>query len=265
MSKRILLTALFLLTLILPVEAAIVGQEIEYTVGEINMKGYLVYDDSVQGKRPGVLVVHEWWGHTPYARKRAEMLAQLGYTALALDMYGDGKTADHPDQAGAFASAVSQKMNSDGKARFLAAMDVLKNHPMVDSQKIAAIGYCFGGGIVLHMARYGVDLKGVVSFHGSLGTQTPAQLGQVKAKILVCNGADDVLVPAEEIEKFKNEMNAAGVDYQVLQYEGAKHSFTNPAADENAEKFGLPLGYNFEADQKSWEDMKEFLDSIFEK
>jgi len=224
--------------------------------------GYLAYDAGKTGKRPGILVVHEWWGHNAYARKRAEMLAKLGYTALAVDMYGNGKTADHPDDANKFAMAVFQHFET-GKARFLAAKKLLKAHPTVDSTKIAAIGYCFGGGVVLNMARLGVDLDGVVSFHGSLAAVKPAEKGKVKAAMLVCNGADDKFVTQEQIEAFKKEMDAAGVDYKFINYPGTLHSFTNPEADTFAKKFGLPLAYNKAADEQSWAEMQIFFKRIF--
>ncbi|MFQ5584701.1 MAG: dienelactone hydrolase family protein, partial [Calditrichia bacterium] len=213
-------------------------------------------------KRPGILIVHEWWGHNEYARKRARMLAGLGYTAFALDMYGKGKQANHPDNAGKFATEVMQNMDM-AKARFMAALDVLKSQDTTDPDKIAAIGYCFGGGVVLQMARMGVDLKGVVSFHGSIVTDTPAQPGAVKAKILVCNGADDPFIKPEQINAFKKEMANAGVDYTFISYPGAKHSFTNPDADKFAKEFGLPLAYNKMADEQSWAAMQEFFKKIF--
>src|SRR3990167_507826 len=262
--KRMILAAMFLAVFISPVAAALVTQDIQYKLGETVFKGYTAYDDSIEGKRPGILVVHEWWGHNEHARTRAEMLAQLGYVALAVDMYGDGKTASHPDTAGAFAGEVVQNMQGLGKERFIAALEQLKNHPMTDPGKIAAIGYCFGGGTVLHMARYGLDLDGVVSFHGSLATETPAQPGQVKARVLVCNGAADTMVTAEQIAAFELEMKAAGVDYRLINYEGATHSFTNPAADALGEKFGMPIAYNAAADQKSWQDMQDFFKEIFQ-
>ncbi len=237
-------------------------EEVTYKVDTLSMKGYLAYDAAIKEKRPGILVVHEWWGHNAYARKRADMLAQLGYVALAVDMYGDGKQADHPGDAMKFASQVMQNMDQ-AKARFTAGLEKLKSYPAVDPQKIAAIGYCFGGGVVINMARMGVDIEGVVSFHGSLATQMPAQKGAVKAQILVCNGADDSFVTPEQIEAFKQEMDNAGVKYQFISYAGAKHSFTNPDADLFGQKFDMPLAYNAEADQKSWEDMKSFLNKIF--
>lgn len=243
-------------------ETGVVGEEIAYEADGITMKGYLAYDKSKQGKRPGVLVVHEWWGHNEYARRRARMLAEMGYTALAVDMYGDGKLADHPEDAGKFASAVFENLPG-ARVRFEKAMDVLAQHETVAGDDLAAIGYCFGGGIVLHMARFGVDLDGVASFHGSLGTQTPAQPGQVKAAVLVAHGAEDPMISAEQVETFKKEMEAAQVDYTFKGYEGATHSFTVPEADENAKKYNLPVAYNAEADQQSWAELTAFLQRVF--
>ena len=240
------------------------GKEVSYRAGDVVMKGYLAYDKSITGKRPGVLVVHEWWGHNEYARKRARMLAEMGYAALAVDMYGEGKQAMHPDDAGKFSSELMKNFDT-AKARFIAAMEFLKKQPTVDPGRIAAIGYCFGGGIVLNMARQGVDLKGVASFHGSLAAVKPAQPGTVKAKILVLHGADDKFVTPEQIGAFKQEMKNAGADFQFIEYPGAIHSFTNPDADDYAKKFNLPLGYNAEADKKSWEELKKFLEKIFKK
>jgi len=226
------------------------------------MKGYLAYDENIKGQRPGVLVVHEWWGLNDYARNRARMLAELGYTALAVDMYGNNKVAAHPADAQRFSSELMQNF-AVAKARFLAGMEVLKQQPTVDPTRIAAIGYCFGGGIVLNMARQGVELKGVVSFHGSLATSKPAEPGVVKARILVLNGDADKFTTAEQIAAFKKEMEAAKVDYRFISYSGAMHSFTNPDADKLAKKFNMPIGYNAEADRKSWEEMKQFLTEIF--
>ena len=244
-----------------PLQAAVIGKEVSYQTGDTVMKGYLAYDDAVTGKRPGVLVVHEWWGHNSYARKRAEMLAKLGYTALALDMYGDGKTADHPDNAGKFATAVRQDQDMM-QARFNAARHYLNTHETVDPEQNAAIGYCFGGSVVLSVARSGADLDGVVSFHGSLGGLPPIA-DKVTAKVLVANGADDTFVSKDSIELFNEDMETAGVDFEFINYPGAKHSFTNPGANVVGEKFGLPLEYNAEADKASWQKMQEFLDTIF--
>jgi dienelactone hydrolase len=242
--------------------AGLQTEEVEYRVGDTVMTGYLAYDDSIAGKRPGVLVVHEWWGHNEYARKRAEMLAALGYTALAVDMYGDGKVADHPDDARAFMMAVVSDMGAV-EARFDAARELLMQHETVDSEQIAGIGFCFGGAVVLGMARAGKPLAGVVSFHGSLGTETPAQDGAVQARVLVFNGAADPTVPPEQVTAFEQEMKAAHVDYELINYPGVKHGFTNPRADEFSKRFNMPVAYDAMADQDSWERMQQFFDRIF--
>jgi len=243
-------------------QAAVQGKEVSYTAQGTTMKGYLAFDDAVQGKRPGVLVVHEWWGHNDYARSRATKLAELGYVALAVDMYGDGKQAEHPDDASKFMNAVMSK-KTVAKARFEAAMKLLKKQKNVDAKNIAAIGYCFGGGVVLEMARRGVPLKAVASFHGSLGTDAPAQPGKIRPKIIVFTGADDPMAPAKVVEDFKQEMDKAGANYKVVSYPGVKHSFTNPAADDYGKRFNMPLAYNAEADKASWDETKSFLADAF--
>ncbi len=245
-----------------PLMAELVTAEVAYESDGLTMKGYLAYNDQFEGPRPGVLVVHEWWGHNDYSRKRAEMLADLGYTALAVDMYGDGKQADHPEDAGKFVQEVFSNFGAALK-RFNVAMELLKSHPTTDANRIAAIGYCFGGATVLSVAREGYDLKGVVSFHGSLGTPRPAEKGKVKARVLVCHGSDDPFVTPEQMAAFKAEMESAEVNYEVKIYEGAKHSFTNPDADANGKKFGMPLEYNKAADEASWADMKAMFKEIF--
>jgi len=243
--------------------AMLVEQEIDYKAGNTTLKGFIVYDDAQKGKRPGVLVVHEWWGHNAYVRERARMLAKLGYVAFALDMYGDGKVATHPDDAKKFYNEIMQNMPL-AKARFLASLKTLKNVNITDTDKIAAIGYCFGGAIVLQMAREGVNLDGVVSFHGSLSSPAPAQPGTVKAKILVAHGGTDPFIPATDITGFIDEMNKAGTDYQLEIYGEATHAFTNPNATKVGEKFGLPLKYNQQADDASWAEMQRFFARIFD-
>lgn len=243
--------------------AAIQGAEVEYkTKSGTRMKGYIAYDDSTDEKRPGILVVHEWWGHNEYARNRARQLAELGYTALAVDMYGNGQQADHPKDAKRLSSAVMSNL-PEAKARFEAALQILKDDKSVDSSQVAAIGYCFGGGVVLQMARMGLDLKGVASFHGSLGTEKPVKKGVIKAKIFVANGEADPFTTAEQITAFKKEMDVAKVSLDFHSYANAKHAFTNPDADLYGKKFGLPLEYNAEADKQSWRDMQKFLARIF--
>ena len=242
--------------------AALKSEEIVYRVGDTDFTGYLVYDDAIKGKRPGVLVVHEWWGLNDYARKRADMLAQWGYTAFALDMYGTGKLADHPDDAKSFMQAVTADM-PEAEKRFDKAQSILQRHATVDARHIAAIGYCFGGGIVLHMARAGDDLDGVVSFHGSLGTAVPAKKGRVAAGVLVFTGAADPFAPPAAVTAFEQEMQAAGADYELVSYPGVKHSFTNPDADQLAKRFGMPLAYDRHADEDSWQRTRTFLADIF--
>jgi len=242
----------------------IIGTTVEYKAQGVVMKGYLAYDENIKGKRPGVLVVHEWWGLNEYARKRARMLAELGYSALAVDMFGEGKQAMHPDDAGKFSSELMKNFDV-AKARFVAAMDFLKQQPTADPTRIAAIGYCFGGGIVLNLAREGMDLRGVVSFHGSLKSVKPAQPGNVKAKVLVLHGADDKFIPPDQIEAFKQEMKAAGADFKFVSYPGAVHSFTNSDATEMGKKFNMPIAYHAQADKESWNEMKGFLSMVLKK
>lgn len=260
--KRVLTGILLFLCVHTLSHAAVRGEEISYSSGETTLKGFLAYDDAIEAQRPGILVVHEWWGHNDYARKRARMLAELGYTAFAVDMYGEGKLAQHPDDAGKFAGEVKQNM-AEAEARFRAALELLQNQPTVDSGKVAAIGYCFGGGMVLEMARRGVDVDGVVSYHGALATDSPAQKGMVKAKVLVFNGADDPFVPPEQIKAFEKEMSDAGVTYMFINYPGVQHSFTVADADERGKQFDLPLKYDRKADTDSWIRTNRFFDSLF--
>ena len=261
--KALLIGALAAVFFSLPVKASIATKEVTYSEGSTNMKGFLAWDDSISGKRPGILVVHEWWGLNDYARSRAKQLAELGYTALAVDMYGDGKAADHPKDAGAFAASV-MKDPQVALARFRAAMEVLKSQPTVDPEKIAAIGYCMGGAIVLNAARQGIDLDAAASFHGSLGGLLPIK-GPVKAKILVCHGEADSFIAPEKVAAFNQEMKDAGVDFKFIAYPGAKHGFSNPAADETGKKFDLDIAYNREADTESWKELQALLQGVFPK
>ncbi len=243
-------------------EEGVKGEEVTYKSGETELKGFIAYDAGVEGKRPGVLVVHEWWGHNEYTRERAKQLAELGYTALAVDMYGDGKQADHPDDAQKFMMEVMTNMD-EGVARFEAALKLLNEHPTVDADKTAAIGYCFGGAVVLHMARTDMDLDAVAAFHaGALQTGIEMQKDDETA-IFVAHGAADPFVKPEAVEAFKKEMKAADANLTFVEYEGAKHAFTNPGATEKGEKFELPLEYNKGADEDSWEKMKEIFSSTF--
>jgi dienelactone hydrolase len=265
LSKRTMVLAISILAMLgggVTAQAAVEGREVQYAAGGVALKGYIAWDTAVAGPRPGVLVVHEWWGHNEYARRRARMLAELGYVGLAVDMYGDGKVAAHPEDAGKFAGEV-MKNAEVMKGRFLAALDYLKAQPQTDPGRIAAIGYCMGGGVVLNMARAGLDLRGVASFHGSLAAAYTAAPGGIKAKVMVLNGAADTFTTAEQIAALKKEMADAGADFRFIDYPGAKHSFTNPDADEYAKKFGMPIAYNAEADRLSWEELKGFLVRVF--
>ena len=245
-------------------EAKVVGQAVEYKAGDTVMRGYLAYDDAAKLPHPGILVVHEWWGVDDYVRGRARQLAELGYTALALDMYGEGRTAQDPQTAGKLSSEISKDIPV-AKQRFEAALIFLRKQKHVAPHQIAAIGYCFGGAVVLNMARSGEDLAGVVSFHGNLTASTPAKPGEVHARILVCHGADDPFVPASQVEGFRKEMADAGAKSEIVIYPGAKHSFTNPASTERGQKFKLPIAYNQAADKQSWADMRAFFKSLFGK
>lgn len=234
-------------------------EPVEYQHGDAVLEGYLAYDAAVQGKRPGVLVVHEWMGLGAYAKRRAEQLAQLGYVAFAADIYGKGVRAkDHEE-----AAKLSGLYRSDRqlmRARIRAAYEVLAAHPLVDGSRIGAIGYCFGGTTVLELARSGADVRGVVSFHGALNTPTPADAKQIKGRVLVCHGGGDRFVTMQEVEAFKQEMQAAGVPHQVIVYPGAVHSFTVPEAGSDS---STGAAYNAAADQQSWQAMQEFLRLIF--
>jgi dienelactone hydrolase len=259
--KNIFLLAMLLFASSLA-QATVQGKEVTYTAGGTTLKGYIAYDDAIKGKRPGVLVVHEWWGNNEYARKRATMLAGLGYTALALDMYGEGKQAHHPDEAAKFAGELAKNLPL-AKARFESAMKLLQQQKNVDATNIAALGYCFGGSVVLQMARLGENMKGAVSFHGGLATETPAEPGKVRARIISFTGTADPMIPAEQVAAFKQEMEKAGANYKVVTFPGAKHSFTNPAADEYGREFKLPLAYDAAADKASWKETQSFLADIF--
>ncbi len=239
--------------------AELVKKEIDYRQGDATLKGYLVYDDAVQGKRPGIVVVPEWWGLNEYAKHRADMLARLGYVALAADIYGNGESTTDFNRAGELAKRF-QDNRQLVRERVQAALDTLKQQAQVDTGKLAAIGYCFGGMTVLELARSGANVKGVVSFHGELNTPMPAKPGEVRASVLVLTGADDPIVPPQQVKAFEQEMKNAGADFRVISYPGAVHSFTNPDADKLHNK---ALGYNKEADEKSWEAMKEFFAEIF--
>jgi len=240
--------------------ASIKEDAVEYSVDTVKMNGYVAYDANVEGKRPVVLVVPEWWGLTDYPRMRAKQLAQLGYLAMAVDMYGNGKTVDNPTDAQNMSMPFYQDPQM-GYKRLMAAAAKIKTDPHADTSKMAAIGYCFGGGMVLNAARLGADFDGVVSFHGSL-VGAPAKKGLIKADILVCHGDADPFVPAKDVQAFKKSMDSVGAHYTFKAYPGALHAFTNPGATELGKKFNLPIAYNAAADSASWNDMKEFFGKV---
>jgi len=243
-------------------EPTVETKQIEYQVGAIKLRGYMAYPRSTEGKLPGVLVVHEWWGPNDYVQMRARKLAEMGYVAFALDMYGDGKLATHPDDAKKFMTEVMSNM-PEAEKRFEAARTLLADDPRVDSSKIAAIGYCFGGGVVLHMARIGADLDAVASFHGMLGTEKPMKPKAFAGQIFVAQGAADPFVPPDQVAAFKKEMDKAKAHYELTEYAGAKHGFTNPAATEAGKQFSLPLEYNADADAESWQKLTELLAAVW--
>lgn len=246
-------------------QAAVQTREIRYQDADgTPLIGYYAYDDAVSGKRPGIVVVHEWWGLNDYAKRRARDLAALGYNALAIDMYGDGKHTEHPQDAQAFMAA-ALKDPAAAARRFDAGLALLKLQPNTNKHELGAVGYCFGGKVVLDAARRGEKLDGVVSFHGALVTQTPAQPGQVRARILVEHGEADSMVTLQQVEAFKQEMAAAGADMTFVSLPGAKHGFTNPDADRlgHGEHGGPDIGYDKAADQRSWQDMQTFFKQAF--
>jgi dienelactone hydrolase len=261
--KRHLVGALLALSIASPALAAIKEEPVTYKDGEATMKGFIVYDDAKQGKRPGVIIVHEWWGITKHIHAEARRMASWGYTAFIVDMYGDAKSADNPKDAGALSGAV-RKNPAVMQARFDAAMDTLTKHPTVDASKIGAMGFCFGGSVVLDMARVGTDLKGVAAFHAGLGASGPqAEPGKVKAKLLVQNGTDDPFIKPDSVAAFKKEMDAAKVDYHYISYPGVVHAFTNPEATALGKKFNIPIAYNADVDKKATAEAKEFFIEVF--
>ncbi len=252
---RVVTAAVVLLLLAAPAGAALKSKKVTYKLGGMECHGHLAWDESIQGKRPGVLVVHEWWGLNDYARKRAEQLAEMGYITFAADMYGEGKLATHPKEAGEMAGKVRQNVE-DWRRRAAAALDVLKAQPQCDTTRLAAIGYCFGGSTALQLAYSGADLKVVVSFHGALQAATDAEARQIKPFILVCHGADDSFIPEKSIQAFRAALDKAGVKYEFVAYPGAVHSFTVPDADKHGIK---GIAYNKAADQASWKRMTDLF------
>jgi len=257
--KGFLVILFFLLFLGSAAQGAVVTQTISYRQSGVDLQGYLAFDNLVKGKRPGVLIVHEWWGLNDYVRQRARQLASLGYVAFALDMYGKNKVTVHPKEAQEFMKQVTANVNA-WQQRALAGLDVLRNQPNTDPNRIAAIGYCFGGSTVQQLAYSGANIKGIVSFHGSLLLPPVPAAKQIKAKFLICHGAADPFTKPEMIPAYISAMNASGIDWQMVIYGHAKHGFTNPGAD----KYGMPqVSYNRSADLRSWQDMNLFFNEIF--
>ncbi len=241
------------------VEAKVQSKVIPYSNGEESFEGFLAWDDSVKGKRPGVLVVHEWWGLNDYARSRAEQLAAMGYMAFAVDMYGKGKVTTHATKAGEWAKQTTSNVD-DWLGRAQEGLKLLQAEPMVDSSRLAAIGYCFGGATVMQLVYGGAPVKGVVSFHGSLPLPPDDQAIAHSTKVLIAHGAADPFLATDHIGKFKTALEKAEIDWQMIQYGGAQHSFTNPSADQ----YGLEgAKYHKQADQRSWTHMQQFFDEIF--
>ena len=240
-------------------EAAVKTRVVEYKQGETVLEGYLAWDNATSAKRPGVLIVHEWTGLGPYVKKRADMLAKMGYMAFAADIFGKGIRPAAPAEAGKTAT-IYKDDRPLLRARVRAGLDELLKQKLVDPQRIAAIGYCFGGTTVLELARDGADVKGVVSFHGGLATPTPQDARNIKGKVLALHGADDPFVKADEVVAFQDEMRKAAVDWQFVSYGNAVHSFTNREAGNDNSK---GAAYNEKADKRSWEAMKLFFAEIF--
>lgn len=237
-------------------------QEVIYKTDGVEMKAYMAWDSDKPGLRPGVLVVHEWWGCNDYAKRRARMLAEAGYTGMAIDLYGDGRIAANPGEAGELMNARIGDMQGT-RARFLAALDVLKAHDTVDAGNTGAIGYCFGGGVVTHMARMGAPLKLTGSFHGAVGLAAVDGPDRFDCRIMVYNGEADTLVSDEQIRGFKAVMKKTGGHYDLIQLPGALHGFSNPQATVNGKKFGLPLAYNALADECSWAHFRLTMEHVF--
>ena len=240
---------------------ALKEETVSYKVDTLKMDSYVVYDEKTEGKRPAVLVIHEWWGLNDYAKRRAKMLAELGYVAMAVDMYGNGRRGSNPQEAGILSGPYYENMDMTKKI-FDATVAELTKNSKVDHSKIAAIGYCFGGGLLLNLARMGEPLNGVVSFHGGL-VGNPPDKNLTKAEILVCHGEADPFVPMQEAATFKKQMDSIGKSYTFKSYPGATHAFTNPDATELGKKFNIPIAYNGSADTASWNEMKVFLGRIF--
>jgi dienelactone hydrolase len=239
--------------------SAVKKEVVEYKHGNVVLEGYLVYDNLLKSKRPGILLVHEWWGNNKYAKGRAEQLVNLGYVVFVIDMYGKGIVTDKPKKAKELSSPFYEDRQLM-RDRATAGLEILKNFKKVDPMKLGVMGYCFGGTVALELARRGADLDAVISFHGGLSTPDSSGANNIRGEVLVLHGADDPFVLKAEVDKFVEEMNNAGITWQLNQYSGAMHAFTNPEA--NAYKLD-GVAYNLKADKRSWEDMRSFFYDIF--
>jgi len=240
-------------------QAAVKTETVQYQVGGTQFRSVLAYDDAAKGKRPGIVVFPEWWGMNDYVKHRAQMLAELGYVALAVDLFGEGKTTEDPAEAGKLAGALKADRNVL-RQRANAGLDQLKQNPHVDAGKLATTGYCFGGVAALELARSGADVKAVVTFHAALDSPDPAAGKNIKGRVLICHGGDDTFVAPKDVEAFEQEMRQNHVDWQMNVYGNSVHSFTNPGAD----KHGIPgIAYNANADRRSWQAMREVFDAVF--
>lgn len=257
MKLTVVMTLMLFLATAVPAE--IVTETVEYKHGDVVLEGFLAYDNATTAKRPGVLVVHEWTGINDYAKSRCRQLAEMGYVAFAVDMYGKGIRPQTNEEASKQAT-IYRSDRQLMRDRITAGLNVLMNNELCDNSRIAAIGYCFGGGTVLELARSGAEVAGVVSFHGNLDTPDPAVAKNIRCKILVCHGADDPHVPSTQVNAFMDEMRAANVDYQFIAYSKAVHSFTNPGAGDDNSK---GAAYNADADRRSWRHMQDFFAEIF--
>ena len=262
MKKILVFSALYFFSFLMLANAGVKTQEIIYKYNNSKLKGFLAFDDSNLGKRPGILVVHEWWGHNNHARNRAKMLAEAGYTALALDMYGDGKLAIHPQKAAEFMKAAFDNW-PESQARYNKALEILKTHETVDSARIGSIGFCFGGAVSIKMARGSADLKGIVAFHSALPIEPAISKNSIKSAVLVINGSEDAFLKPEAVASFSQDMFKANVDFTYINLKGVRHSFTNPQADEFGKKFNIEaLQYNKIADEQAWAAMLTFFKRV---
>ena len=254
------LFAVFFLLTAVAATAQIKTETVEYKDGDTVLKGFIAYNSKIKSKAPAVMIVHEWWGLNDYPKMRAKQLAEMGYFAFAVDMYGEGKVVTTPQEAGKLAGEVRSDIPKLRK-RIVSALDFIKKDKRVDPNRVAVIGYCFGGGVALELARTGADIKGAICFHGGVNTPHPEETKDVKAKILVCLGADDKYETPADVKSFEDEMNRLNVDWQLNYYSGAVHAFTNPNAGNNP---ASGVAYNARADKRSFEEMKMFLKEIFE-